>query len=104
MKVIKNGNSKTTTQGILKIRTPLLGTKVYAPKQIVSTSSSMVSSSKSHGTMRADQEQNKRSVTDSVKKFIKTKNDQQYNNYSVIKSNTKINIPMNKLGKITKFF
>lgn len=83
------------------MRTPLSGTKVYAPKQVVSTSSTTVSSSKSLGTMRADQEQNKRSIADSVKQFIKTKNNMQYNNYSVIKSNAKINISTKKLGRFT---
>ncbi|XP_014216512.1 uncharacterized protein C19orf47 [Copidosoma floridanum] len=58
---MRNGNALNTTHGILKTRTPLLGTKVIATHPGI----------KKIGTMRADEEANKKTAFERVKSNFK---------------------------------
>ncbi|XP_016836675.2 uncharacterized protein C19orf47 [Nasonia vitripennis] len=89
---LRNGGSVTATQGILKSRTPLLGTKVITTKnsgtKIITTKSAV---KKPVGTMRADEEANKKAVSESVRQLVRTTKSLKFNESparSAVRSNS----------------
>lgn len=87
-----NGSSNGPTQGILKTRKPMLGTKVFA----INTASSIPS----YGTMRADQEASLRLPVERTKPMVRN-SDKGYTNFAVMKANNNSgkNFTTGKLGK-----
>jgi hypothetical protein len=75
---LRNGITTPGTQGILKTRGTLLSTKGITTKPILKTSV---------GTMRADEEANKKSVSESVRQLVRTTKSLKFND-SPIRSNS----------------
>ena len=87
-KNLRNGG--VTTQGILKTRTPMLGTKVITTKATL----------KKVGTMRADEEANKKAVSESVRQLVRTTKNLKFSNSLARSESFPRKLPMTgKLGK-----
>lgn len=96
LRIQRNGNSYNggsgPTQGILKTRKPMVGTKVFAIN-----SGSFSYNALPIGTMRADEEANLRQM-EKTRPAVKTSDGAGFTNFAVMKANTGRNFTTGKLG------